>query len=407
MRGRFQFILLGFLLCFVPAVSAGLSGTYVSRAGQVTLTLVIQDAGNGSVSGTLTSSTTGQPMRLNGRSDGSSCNGTITGSGGSIFFEAMQEGSGMRVILIQPDAKGMPDYNKAQELMFRRSGGSSFGGSGGGGNPLAGGSHRAGNPLAKRSTADPLPGSYSGGGLKLTLNGSRGTYTGTLVFNGASYPVSASGSGNQLKGSFQSGSDRFPFSGTLRGNTLAFQTAGTSYKLRKQGMQKPANPLQKGGGGFAGAGASAVPSGSRVTSREYGFSFQPPAGWISKVNPGAGFIMQSPNSKGVILVSHHAYQSLGKMRTEAAGGLIDPKSNVRLLPAGGFENIGNNGFGAPLEGMIQGKNAKAYLLGLVSPYGGGVSILVAVTPDAYTSQYPDFAKEIAASVQFTRPVPGN
>ncbi|NOZ13104.1 MAG: hypothetical protein GXO69_05580 [Acidobacteria bacterium] len=402
MKVRLFSIFILMLSCFIPAVSSGLSGTYVSKAGQVTLTLVIRDSGNGSVSGTLTSSSTGQPMQVSGQSDGDSCNGTIIGSGGTIFFEAMKEGNGVRLILIQPDAKGMPDYNKAQELMFKRSSGTPFGS---GGNPLAGrrGNPLSGNPLAKGSTGDSLSGTYRGGGLKLTLNGTAGNYTGTLIFNGTRYPVSATGSGGQLRGAFQSGSDRFPFSGTLRGNTLSFQTGGSSYRLTKAGNRPPANPLQKRSGVFAGAGAGVAPAGSRVTSREYGFSFQPPAGWIAKPNPGAGYLMQSPNHKGVILVSRHAYQSLEKMRAEAAGGLIDPKSNVRLLPAGGFERVGNNGFGGPLEGTIQGKQAKAYLLGLISPYGGGVSILVAVTPESYTSQYPDFAKQIAASVQFFEP----
>lgn len=406
MKTRLWFCIMALTLCLVSANSAGLSGTYVSQAGQVTLTLVIRDSGNGTVSGSLTSSSTGQPMQLTGQSDGSSCNGTITGSGGSIFFEAMKEGNGMRVILIQPDSKGMPDYNKAQELMFKQSGGTSFGG-GSGGNPLAGRSRggSSGNPLAKRSMADPLSGTFSGNGLKLTLKGNGGTYTGTLIYNGASYPISATGSGNQLKGAFRSGSDRFPFSGALQGNVLAFQTGGTSYRLTKQGNQMSANPLQKRGGASAGAGSA--PVGSMVTSREMGFSFQPPAGWVAKVNPGAGYILGSRDHKGVILVSHHTYPSLEKMRTEAAGGLIDPKAQVRLMPEGGFEAVGNNGFGGNLSGTIQGKEARAYLLGVMSPYGGGISILVAVTPDAYTNQYPDFAKQIAASVRFSQPVPTN
>ncbi|MCK5879209.1 MAG: hypothetical protein KAH24_05495 [Holophagae bacterium] len=404
MKTRLWFCIMALILYLVPANSAGLSGTYVSQAGQVTLTLVIRDSGNGTVSGSLTSSSTGQPMQLTGQSDGSSCNGVISGSGGSIFFEAMKEGNGMRVILIQPDSKGMPDYNKAQEMMFKQSGGSSFGG---GDNPLAGRSHGggSGNPLARRSTADPLSGTFSGNGLKLTLKGSGGNYTGTLIYNGASYPISATGSGNQLKGAFRSGSDKFPFSGNLQGNTLTFQTGGTSYRLTKQGNRMPANPLQKRGGASASAGS--VPVGSMVTSREMGFSFQPPAGWVAKVNPGAGYIMGSQNHKGLILISGHTYPSLEKMRTEAASGLIDPKAQVRLMPEGGFEPVGNNGFGGPLSGTIQGNQAKAYILGLISPYGGGVTILVAVTPESYSNKYPGFAKQIAASIQFSQPVPVN
>ncbi len=402
MKLRFLFILVAMSLCFVPAVSSALSGTYVSQSGQVTLTLVIRDNGNGSVSGSLTSSSTGQPMQLTGQSDGSSCNGVITGSGGSIFFEAMKEGGGMRVILIQPDAKGMPDYNKAQELTFKQQGRTSSGRSGGG-NPLAGGSRSYGNPLARSSSRDLLSGAYSGNGLKLTLTGKSGTYTGTLIYNGASYPISATGSGNQLKGAFRSGSDQFPFSGSLQGNILAFQTGGTSYRLAKQGNRIPTNPLQKSGGTSAGAGA--MPAGNMIVSREYGFAFQPPAGWVARVNPGAGYILNSQNQMGVILVSHHMYTSLDKMRTEAAGGLIDPKSNVRLIPEGGFEPVGNNGFGGPLAGILQGNQAKAYILGMISPYGGGVTILVAVPPERYTNEYPGFAKQIATSVRFSQPVP--
>ncbi len=98
-------------------------------------------------------------------------------------------------------------------------------------NPLAGST----NPLVP---SDPLTGIYSDGQLQLSLQGTDGFYTGEITFHNQVFPaivgdVVTDGTGTQLFGSFQSGSDQFSFSAYWDGEIMIFETGGSSYTLRR------------------------------------------------------------------------------------------------------------------------------------------------------------------------------
>jgi hypothetical protein len=166
----------------------------------------------------------------------------------------------------------------------------------------------------------------------------------------------------------------------------------------------PPPPLGGQGAPPAGApppGPAAVQAagGPRVTDEQLGFSFVPPAGWKVQKQP-PGYLLGSDTLKGFILVTTHNFSSLEQIRAEASQGFVDAQSGIQLMSAGGFQPVGANGLAGEFSGMFQGQMAKAYAIGLLSPQGGGVTVMAAVTADSYTPEYPRLVQSLAASVTF-------
>ena len=102
--------------------------------------------------------------------------------------------------------------------------------------------------LAQVSPADPFAGEYKSPEAQLTLRrAADGGYTGTIVYQGASMPLSARAAGQSLlKGQFQTQGQSFPFDLRKEGTAVLFTTDGETYRLE---------PLVKTGGtqGLTGA----------------------------------------------------------------------------------------------------------------------------------------------------------
>ena len=106
----------------------------------------------------------------------------------------------------------------------------------GGANPL--GSSQTPNPLAP--APDPFAGTYSNDTLTLVLEGSSGTYTGTMDLSGQTFPVQATANGSALSGTFSSQGATFAFTATLDGTVLELTSDGNAFTLTKEA---PRNPL--------------------------------------------------------------------------------------------------------------------------------------------------------------------
>ena len=152
----------------------------------------------------------------------------------------------------------------------------------------------------------------------------------------------------------------------------------------------PAAPPQPSGGGNA------------VSVTELGCSFTIPAGWNGQKQGGAIYLT-STNYKGFILIQRHAYKSLQQMANEASQGIVDESTNTRLMPVSQFQPFGKNGMVAEFSGTAQGQKSRTFAIGLISPQGGGVTIMAATEEASYSSDYSDFVLAIAGSLSF---VPG-
>lgn len=91
-------------------------------------------------------------------------------------------------------------------------------------------SQNASNPLEK--STDPFSGTFRGKDIALSLQGTN-SYTGTLEFQGKTYPVQANGQDNLLKGTFTVNDTDFEFTALLEGNTLTLESGGQSYPMLK------------------------------------------------------------------------------------------------------------------------------------------------------------------------------
>ena len=83
---------------------------------------------------------------------------------------------------------------------------------------------------------------YTDGTLAVAVRGD----TLTLTRGGDSYPGTvASRNGQSLSGTFTASGTAFPYTATLAGDTLTFETGGATYTLKKQGATSPtpANPF--------------------------------------------------------------------------------------------------------------------------------------------------------------------
>lgn len=87
------------------------------------------------------------------------------------------------------------------------------------------------NPL-NTPAINPFSGTFRGKDIALILQGD-GNYTGTLEFQGKSYPTKATAQGNRLKGTFNVNGTDFEFVATLQEMTLTLESGGQSYSMLK------------------------------------------------------------------------------------------------------------------------------------------------------------------------------
>ncbi len=97
-------------------------------------------------------------------------------------------------------------------------------------NPLNPGT--AQNPLT--ATADAFSGVYRGENIALTVQLANGQYTGTLEFNGQTYPVQGVTQENKLVGTFQANGSPFEFAFYAQDTFFTLESGGQNYNLMKQ-----------------------------------------------------------------------------------------------------------------------------------------------------------------------------
>lgn len=302
---------------FVLAASAfgqNFKGTYTMTSGTTKLTLVLDQAAGGQVTGTLSSST-GAVFQLNGKMEEDIAMGTCQGQAGTSQFEASFEGSLLIFTLIETNQAGEVS---SRSLEFIRAGGGA-------------------------SPSDAL-------GL----------------------PPAAGGAAAAKSGG-----------------------ATSRQAAPKQAAPQPSQPAPA---------ASAQPSGGGnvVSIPELGCSFAIPAGWNGQ-KQGEAIYLTSTSHKGFIVIQRHNYNNLQQMAAEAGQGIVDQSTNTKLMPVSQLQPFGKNGMVAEFAGMAQGQKARTFAVGLISPQGGGVTIMAATEEASYSSDYSDVVLAIAGSLSF---VPG-
>jgi hypothetical protein len=179
--------------------------------------------------------------------------------------------------------------------------------------------------------------------------------------------------------------------------------------IRSGGGDQPAGPAPTPRAEPTPAPPPAAQAPPRPASAELtgdpslGFFFRAPEGWGGG-QQGEVFLLGSDTHHGMILVMPHEMGTIEQMRAEAAQGLHD--QGVSLTPRGGMEPFGDRGLAVDFEGTADGRAARARAVGLLSPHGGGVTVLALVAADSWGPDYVRWVEEVARSMEFRAPETG-
>ncbi len=189
---------------------------------------------------------------------------------------------------------------------------------------------------------------------------------------------------------------------TRQGGSGGYPPPGGSNQPRTypQPQTQPVNPGGQNHPSYPPPGQQAPSGGSRVDVPELGISFTPPPGWTAQKQQGF-CILVSGTQRGFILILPHQFSNLQQMATEAGGGFVDEASGIRLMPTAPFQSFGSNGIAGEFSGVIKGEQARAFVIGLLSPQGGGVTILGATKAAEYTPEHARLVQTIAGGISFT------
>lgn len=140
-----------------------------------------------------------------------------------------------------------------------------------------------------------------------------------------------------------------------------------------------------------------------VVSYPYlGIQFSIPDGWQG-AEDGELFLMGSNTVPGLLVVMQNEAQSASDLKREADKGIVDVEQGVNLLREGGFDRVGTDGLGAVFSGVYEYQPAKAYIIGLINPFGKSITVAALTSSDSYSDEHRQLALAIANSVAFAVP----
>ncbi|MBV6427016.1 MAG: hypothetical protein KIPDCIKN_01529 [Haliscomenobacter sp.] len=259
--------------------------------------------------------------------------------------------------------------------------------------------------------ADPLVGTFTNkqAGLGLSVSPPQdGLYKGFFDYQGKRYPFTGFKLLGMLSGEY-----------TFEGNAVAFSLAkiGDVFYVTSEGVsidveRTSASPTPAGAPAEASTSSSSAPpsgkevsnqappaSGTRVGDPSSGYSFQLPASWTQTQENGS-FIIKKTGLNAQIGLAPHNYSSLEEIRRNAFD-VQDAESNTFLRAT--VAAYGANSLFIRYDGRAQGQAIVIEMISMVSPHGGGVSVVGSGAQADYSSQITTAMKTIANSVQFQKP----
>ena len=139
--------------------------------------------------------------------------------------------------------------------------------------------------------------------------------------------------------------------------------------------------------------------GQSVFSHPYlGIDLDLPEGWEAQA-AATGFLLAHPDFSGAIAVMAHEHDSQTALQAAARRGLRE-MGQVALQLRGTLAPFQENGQQGTFEGIAEGKQVQAHAVFLLSPYGGGVTVLIPLPNGIAPGPYIDLATTIAKGIRF-------
>jgi hypothetical protein len=136
----------------------------------------------------------------------------------------------------------------------------------------------------------------------------------------------------------------------------------------------------------------------RISEPGLGFSFTIPQDWQA-TKGDQGYILISENLKGFLLIAPHQFNSLEEIEQNASQGVNSGTGNTLTL-VGNLSLTKNNGVEGTFKGILNGQASISYVISLLSPYGGGISIFAFTNSADYSDEYKNIVEKISESVKY-------
>jgi len=155
--------------------------------------------------------------------------------------------------------------------------------------------------------AGQFAGHFQGDGLVFTCQGVGDDYTGVIKLGDQAFNFTGRGQDGQLRGTFESGPDKFDFKAAFDGDTLNLESSGTTYKLTRPTFApnlRPINPLAANAARANLAATSADPVAAKpaaavwknIYRHESGASFRYPDRWQVREDANLGAVLLFPDN---------------------------------------------------------------------------------------------------------------
>jgi len=125
--------------------------------------------------------------------------------------------------------------------------------------------------------------------------------------------------------------------------------------------------------------------------------FTVPGGWTGQQKKGV-YMFSSSTETGMLFIYPNRYSSTMQMEDDARQGIIDPSSGTSIQLESDISYY-HDGIGGEFSGSILGYGAKAFVINLLIPQGGGLTIIAATAPQLYSDQFRRYAEDIMRSLK--------
>jgi len=248
-------------------------------------------------------------------------------------------------------------------------------------------------------------------GLTISLEGNNAAVSGEYKLQGQSLPITAEFlSDNTIIGSYPYFGNQVPIQLMEVGGSYLLVTEGVTIPMTKNEFQNidkqvisntPSKSINVNLPSSNTAISKEKASGKIYTAPDNAFQFNLPKDWVAQVLEDGSYLIGHNTKAGFIMVMPHEYNSVAQMQQESTQGIQE--DGINLLPSSDFQAYNDNGLMVDFGGTIQGQSVKSNAIGLISPFGGGLTILTAVRSDLYNSAYLTLIQTIANSVTFSKP----
>jgi len=133
-----------------------------------------------------------------------------------------------------------------------------------------------------------------------------------------------------------------------------------------------------------------------------GLRFEVPDGWQGQEGDGM-YIIQRPGREGALVLMPHPATTLDELRAGAREG-IEAGSGSSLSLHGDVQPFGTIGVRADMAGIVEWMPVEAHAIGLLNPYGRGVTVIALAPLRQFTDTHRDYAESLAYSIEFSAPV---